>query len=110
MSDQSEVLKFEQQQRITKLSQAIRRGHEMIGEDHRGFLACGSGCAIGAAWVGSGRAAADFYKTFYRGDDGPRQIADELGISVELFNAVSFKHYQGMPRLAIAEWLETMGY
>ena len=104
------IVKHLEQQQITKLSQAIRRGHEMIGEDHRGFLACGSGCAIGAAWVGSGRAAADFYKTFYRGDDGPRQIADELGISVELFNDVSFKHYEGMPRLAIAEWLETMGY
>ena len=82
----------------------------MIEENRAVFLAYGSGCAIGAAWVGSGRAEADFYETFNRCNDGPQNMADELGISVELFNDVSFKHYQGMPRLAIAEWLETMGY
>ena len=104
------VVKHLEQQQITKLSQAIRRGHEMIEENRAGFLACGSGCAIGAAWVGSGRAEADFYETFARSNDGPQNIADELGISVELFNTVSNKHSLGMPRLAIAEWLEAMGY
>ena len=105
--DQSEVLKFEQQQQITKLSQAIRRGHEMIGEASNFFLSDCEGCAIGAAWVGIGLSLNDFCAAWRRGSE--EAIAEGLGITVDLFLEVSRMHQSGMPRLQIADWLDNGG-
>ena len=107
--DQSEVLKFEQQTRITKLSQAIRNGHKLIRESHTGFLACGAGCALGAAWVGSGKTENEYLCG--RSDMLFKHLEKYCGVPLEVLNSVSRWHFwDRVPRLQIADKLEEMGY
>lgn len=110
MSDQSEVLKFEQQQQITKLSQAIRIGARLRYQI-RGFLSLKSGgsCAIGAAheaifgyvlpWpsVRTERYADQYARV--EGLFGKRLVGDVMSMNDS-----------GMTREAIADNLEALGY
>ena len=97
-----------------ELAAAIRKGHTMIEEDREIFLIermgilCG--CALGAAWVGAGRS---FQQKEYICCDNPRMsrldiIGNALGIPGDIASRISAKHYHGMPRLAIADWLDTL--
>jgi hypothetical protein len=52
--DQSEVLRFEQQQQITRLSQAIREGAKLRPQCKKFVFAHGKSCAIGAWLEGLG--------------------------------------------------------
>ena len=101
------VVKHLEQQQITKLAQAIRRGHDMINEATGYYLLDSSGCAIGAAWVGMGLSQDDFSVAWAR--DEKKAIAKELGITFDLFLRISSMHQAGMPRLQIANWLDNGG-
>ena len=99
--DESEVLKFEQQQRITKLSQAIREGAKLrpqcIGYgDYDGAL-----CAIQAAQLA----------VLGRITSGPgRWAADYFGVPVVTVIDCYIDNDLGMTREAIADRLEAIGY
>lgn len=88
-----------------ELAAAIRRGHTMIGESRICFLVGGCGCALGAAWVGSGRTEGERHSLYVNGSSG---FAKHMGVESNLALEVSHKHFCGTPRLAIADWLETL--
>lgn len=52
--DESEVLRFEQQKQITKLSQAIREGAKLRPKGTTYFFSGGKSCAMGAMAEGLG--------------------------------------------------------
>jgi hypothetical protein len=97
-----------------RLAEAIERGHTMIGEDRLNFLTPPStqapcGCALGAAWVGSGMTVGEFWDGRIKTDlCAADYIADRLGISGSLARAINSKHCLGIPRLEIAKWLRTL--
>lgn len=93
-----------------ELATAIRRGHTMIGETKLDYLRGDCGCALGAAAVGCGKQS-EFIANMANaaGAEGyAKQLAPVLGISTNLFVYISNKHISGTPRLAIADWLDTL--
>jgi hypothetical protein len=96
-------------QQVTKLSQAIRRGHSMIAENRECYLITGEGCALGALWVGMGRTEREWQTLRDREHCGFALFARELGIPRSLASEISSRHYLGASRLEIADWLETQG-
>lgn len=88
-----------------QLAAAIRKGHTMIGETTNLFLKNGCGCALGAAWVGSGKTEKE---RFALGVAASPEFARHMGIETQLASEISRKHFRGMPRLAIADWLDTL--
>lgn len=92
-----------------ELAAAIRRGHTMIRETDLPFLDVDCGCALGAAYVGAGNKA---FRVNSLGDDFINQpsewFSSKLGIPLALARSISGKHYGGMKRLAIADWLDTL--
>lgn len=99
-----------------KVSDLIRRGlaNPNFIEYKYGYLSSYydgmmRGCALGAAWIGSGRS----YKEYRRGDitlGSCLFIANTLGISEELAGDISYRHYLGESALSISNWLESQGY
>lgn len=88
-----------------ELAAAIRRGHGMIRECRDTYLNTSNdcGCAIGAAIVGIGKTYQD-----YSFQDVVNDFSDFLGISRKLAIDISTKHSNGITRLAIADWLDTL--
>jgi len=105
--DQSEILKFEQQQQITKLSQAIRIGAKLrpqgFGQLWDGHGTCALGAAIEAIW-GEG--------SIYSMPDGSRSYDDIrlLFPFADRLNIDELNDKQRLTREQIADKLEAMGY
>ena len=90
-----------------KLSEAIRRGHPLIGETKAIFLANGCGCALGAAFVGLGYKEEQRFGGDIFHDTLHETIARECGVSEALLLRVSHMHHSGqMTRLQLADWVE----
>lgn len=97
-----------------QLAAAIRKGHGMAGEacefmttlTHAiSYPKSDCCCALGAAWLGSGKSERDYWD----GDGlGIAKIARGLRIPEELASEISSRHCSGTPRLAIADWLDTL--
>ena len=109
--DESEVLRFEQQKQITKLSQAIREGKKHVEENWKSH----NHCALGmACHTYTGKRLRDCVA--FRGSDGNKPgsyhqfIADLSGVPALVVRDAEWKHISGMPALAIADELEAMGY
>jgi hypothetical protein len=90
-----------------KLSEAIRKGHTMIGEERAAFLLRDCGCAVGAALVGLG------YSYSQRLKDGSpsgfelmQKVAEETGTPLAIIQDISARHYCGESRLSLADWVE----
>lgn len=116
MSDESVVRHLEQFRESGRIalkpSAAIRLGHLMIEEDHSKYLESGKGCAIGAMWLGMGRSEAEWNalkETRSPFDRGAYMFAEAVGMDRDLALRISMKHYGGMSRLQIADWLESQG-
>lgn len=97
----------EAQAKVLKPSEMIRRGHTMIAEHRAGYLTSGCGCALGAAWVGSGRTVKE-YRTHSQW--GATLIGPAIGLPIPMALEVSSRHFNGQPRLELADWLESQGY
>lgn len=65
-----------------------------------------TGCALCAAWIGAGKSVEDYWQSRYH-KNNINVFADGLGFSVELAKQISTKHCV-TPRLAIADWLDTL--
>ena len=106
--DESVVRHLERPQLGTlKLSDAIRIGHEMIGE-MKVWLVCNTGCALAAAVVGAGHPKTQqlpYAEEMY-------SRCQELfpGAPRDLLREISNRHSDGLPRLQIADWLESIGH
>lgn len=86
-----------------RFADAIRRGHQMIGEDLHTLSGC-AGCAMGAALVAEGLELARGWALA-----GPTadRLAKHFGIDVEVVMEVSATHFWGKAtRLECADWLE----
>lgn len=95
-----------------ELAAAIRKGHTMVGESQSwparfGGVDCPT-CAIGAAIYGAGFSTEDFDSIWHEIRDGCKTGARILNIPHELAFRVSAMHSKGMPRLQVADWLETL--
>jgi hypothetical protein len=96
--DESEVLRFEQQKQITKLSQAIREGAKLRPFQCKGnYFDGAASCAIGAA-----RDAL--------GCDSTLELRVTLRVSDNVIGEVIMWNDSGMTREAIADKLEAMGF
>lgn len=96
-----------------ELAAAIRKGHTMIGESNAWPVSTINGkqcatCALGAALYGLGMNADDFDRVWEKSMDGEEASSVIFGISLELASEISTKHINGMPRLEIADWLDTL--
>jgi len=95
-----------------ELAAAIRRGHGMIAERVTTFYNNGCGCALGAAMAGSGVTENQYIGLMWertsRGNGSILASCELLGIPEDLAIAISCKHSGGQPRLAIADWLDTL--
>ena len=97
-----------------ELAAAIRKGHTMIGETklkfihHPGLGQKPCGCALGAAWVGAGKKAMEFWRAGRATTTGIGIFADGLGIPLATAKQINDKHCSGIPRLQIADWLDTL--
>lgn len=96
--------------RYKELADAIRRGHTMAGESkHYMTLACvgrNTCCALGAAWLGSGRTEYDFWVKC--DDSGVGFIARTLNIPHPIAAGINKRHCDGTSRLQIADWLDSL--
>lgn len=111
--DLTEPLKFEQQQ-ITKLSQAIRKGARRSNPVRMWYLSEEKGecfaCVLGAAALGCG-----YTHTMHKDAMGGREpviayIQKELGVPREVLLKAEYEWTTGSSREAIADRLESMGY
>lgn len=110
--DQSEVLRFEQQEqitKITKLSQAIRIGASLRPQCIGFLFRHGESCALGAAWEGIGEKYVEFgsvcneaYAHIYDA------LQDRFG-NIVTDEAMTMND-NGMSREHIADRLEALGY
>lgn len=94
-----------------QLSQAIRKGHMMIGETRSFYYSGKCGCAIGAAVAAIGVTHEGWIEAKVEhgsGVHGRKTAAALLHAPYELISAISFKHSAGTPRLEIADWLDTL--
>ena len=95
-----------------KLSEAIRRGKPLVGEEKIDFKLCAMGCA----WAGvKGRKASYQDPEFVKVIDGSypnfaEAMGKHLGFDEAICRQVSRKHCGGMPALQIADWLESQGF
>ncbi len=88
-----------------QLAAAIRKGHGMIGETHRVYFdGDNCGCAIGAAMIASGCA----FPWRADGIDYLSPAARALSVDKTLLREISARHQCGTPRLAIADWLDSL--
>lgn len=108
--DLSEIEKFEAPVKVLKLSEAIRIGHKMIAEEREVFLYCGRGCAIGAAWVASGRTEKEWDQSPLNIFERLSLVGREFGVPQDVLVNISCRHRAGEPRLMIADKLEAQGY
>ena len=107
--DQSEVMKFEQQNRTLKLSDAIRIGAKLRPQCHGGFSRDGGTCALGAAAEALGF---DFRDWGLRGPS-MYEVLERLPAlrSARLRGKISqWNDYEKLTREQIADRLEAMGY
>ena len=88
-----------------ELAAAIRKGHTMIKESVSVFVSPDCGCALGAAWYGTGKTYEDWLKKKL---DVREEMCAVLGITEGLRLEISGMHFHGKPRLAIADWLDTL--
>ena len=104
--DMIEPLKFWQQKKITKLSEAIRRGAKLRPQCRGAFFANGGSCAFGAAYE------AITGTTLKSGSsDGSPLLGIVPGyISVVRGMVLDMNDHKLMSREAIADKLEAMGY
>jgi hypothetical protein len=105
--DESEVLRFEQQTKQLKLSEAMRLGAK-IRPQAFGMLWMGGGsCALGAAAEGAGFiygediSRIDFWAALQQVRKPPEFLESKL---------IAWNDDEGMSREAIADRLEAMGY
>lgn len=94
-----------------ELAAAIRKGHTMIGEARLEFWSRESncGCALGAAFAGIGFTPEKVNALLgYNSSETHKAFAPILGITPELSRQISMKHVGGMPRLEVADWLDTL--
>jgi hypothetical protein len=94
-----------------KMSEAIRIGKPLVGNEAVDFALC----AIGCAWAGvHGRRMTNQDRVDARDRfpyaRGAEKYALALGYPVAVCEEVSLKHSGGMPALEIADWLESKGY
>ena len=104
--DESEVLKFEQQQRITKLSQAIRIGARLRPQSLCGYFDAGRSCAIGAAY----EAIFGFPMKSKTDHQGVCDLYDKMPVIRGLAHSIVGWNDSGMTREAIADRLEAEGF
>lgn len=102
--DESEILKFEQQVRPLRLSEAIRIGSKIrpqIRVPNRENITSGS-CALGAAYEAvTGK---------YNPTGDGRYVLTLFDISAALACRVASRNDAGQSRESIADWLESEGY
>lgn len=105
--DESVVKHLEQ--RTLKMSEAIRIGAAMVEENHGSYC----GCALGTAYRGlTGRDLSTYMRDASIGAHA-QHVAALFGIPLGIAVEAERKHLysQGaMPRLQIADWLESEGY
>ena len=92
-----------------ELAAAIRKGHTMIGESRNEYLTKDCGCAIGAALAADG-VSYDMWiaALVVANGKGYETAAKLLGVEADIMRKVNTKHCGGTPRLAIADWLDTL--
>lgn len=103
--DESVIKHLEQQQQITKLSQAIRLGCKMAPRQCKGSYVDRSGgaCAIGAAMIGMGLDPVAV-RSWY-------ELRVAFGIKDKLHGEITHRNdFDGWSREGIANWLEKKGY
>lgn len=102
--DLSEQKNLEQEQKITKLSLAIRIGALFRGQCKNEYFGNGGSCALGAAWEAMRMKG---YPPM-----GVDEAVKEMGFQVPFFTAVeiAIKNDEGWTRERIADWLEWQGY
>lgn len=107
--DQSEVLRFEQQKQIMKLSQAIREGAKLTRPTKSMYLNnVGEACILGAAALGSG-----YTYTMHAGGREPvvTHLCKTLQVSSDVLKRIEGRwSYSSMTREQIADELERLGY
>jgi hypothetical protein len=103
--DESEVLRFEQQKQITKLSQAIREGAKLRPQCTKYFFGGGGSCAFGAAYE-----AITGYKLPEYSTNGVEVLKRVPNYGGDLSCEIVRWNDSGMTREAIADKLEALGY
>lgn len=84
--------------KITKLSEAIRKGAKTVGENRYSW----NGCVLGTAAVGLGWDRWDGY--FY-----PASFLVRKGYDSDLLNNIHLRHFNGESRESIAADLDRQG-
>ncbi len=94
-----------------ELAAAIRKGHTMIGETSAWYFNGKCGCALGAAIAAIGITADRWCEAKVEYGEGYKGIpaaAALLDAPFDLVSKINTKHAHGMPRLKIADWLDTL--
>ncbi len=91
-----------------ELAAAIRKGHTMIGETTTFFYDGYCGCALGAAIASLGISYDQWAERLHLNESGVEFCARALNAPLDLMLEISRTHESGMPRLAIADWLDTL--
>lgn len=101
------------EEKITKLSELIRLGKPLVGDERMDYRLC----ALGCAWAGlTGHRMTNFEYIDLLRDANEKggllcdSIASTLGYSRDICREVSHRHSIGIPALHIADWLESQGY
>ena len=108
--DESVIKHLEQPQVGTlKLSEAIRKGKPLVGEEEVDYVLCAIGCAF-AGVIGRRATWNDYAKMVQPNLPLAAGIGQALGFDPDICQRVSTMHCQGWPALMIADWLEEQGY
>jgi hypothetical protein len=110
--DQSEVLKFEQEQRTWKLSEAIRAGAKLRPKCRMNLFHAGRSCALGAAYeaIGGGYGMKKVTETLWLSKIPDAEKAESAFHDKFGFPIVTANDDKRWTREQIADELEKLGY